>query len=93
MKKKNQVWLLNGLLAAGIAAMALTGCGSAKEAAPQTQEQAKTQEQAQTEQQAQEQQAQTAQAILELAASLDQQPQDQQPLEQQPQDQQLPEQQ
>ena len=42
---------------------------------------------------AQEQQAQTAQAILELAASLDQQPQDQQPLEQQPQDQQLPEQQ
>lgn len=55
MKKKNQVWLLNGLLAAGIAAMALTGCGSAKEAAPQTQEQAKTQEQAQTEQQAQEQ--------------------------------------
>ena len=53
MKKKNQVWLLNGLLAAGIAAMALTGCGSAKEAAPQTQEQAKTQEQAQTEQQTQ----------------------------------------
>lgn len=62
MKKKNQVWLLNGLLAAGIAAMALTGCGSAKEAAPQTQEQAKTQEQAQTEQQAQEQSSQETKA-------------------------------
>ena len=62
MKKKNQVWLLNGLLAAGIAAMALTGCGSAKEAAPQTQEQAKTQEQAQTEQQAQEQSPQETKA-------------------------------